>query len=399
MLTFSDPDPLVVDSDAPQGDRPATSARIDLSPSETGAVPGAIGACVLRSTASEAAPDPVRSDSARTLTRTSTKQPGSKPETPTVRPGTGPSRDTEARNNVAGAATVQARASTTRRERGEVPATVPVNPKIARRRAEIRRTAHEVRRRRSLIALSFIGAVLLTVVVLLSPIVGVSTISVTGTDDTSRVVQASGIGFGSSLLRVSAHDVENRLKAIPEFADATVTKHWMRTVSIKVVPRIPVAMIVGPTNTILVAENGTAIQSVASTTASEYDLPSLDGVPPASVGRALFGDAAVLAHTAATLGPQARSATVAIRMDHGNVVLDLQPAANRAADGSTHVVNARKNSKASNGSTDGRISVVFGNPLELELKGRALEAMLVSNAMDGYRTADLGVPDAPVLGQ
>ena len=45
------------------------------------------------------------------------------------------------------------------------------------------------------------------------------------------------------------------------------------------------------------------------------------------------------------------------------------------------------------------VIVTFGKPVELGLKGRALEAMLANDSLVGYRTADLGVPDAPVLGR
>ena len=92
-------------------------------------------------------------------------------------------------------------------------------------------------------------------------------------------------------------------------------------------------------------------------------------------------------------------------MDRGNLVLDIEPAQK-----SSGVANTRSSQSAisqaastrksrSTANVRSAVTVTFGKPVELDLKGRALEAMLANDSLVGYRTADLGVPDAPVLGR
>ena len=432
MITFTDPDPIVDADPEPTGTprqsvakttrlAPGTvSGPSGTSPARSGApVPGAIGACVLRSTR----PDQRAHASGVENPRRALAPPTSARPTRSRATALPPTRVSPSRSTSVGV-----RSRIEMDDPGSVDPSCPVNPKIARRRAEIRRSEHVFRRRRTLVALALAGSVICAGGVLVSPLLGVTSISIAGTDDAARIMKESDLTFGTPLVRISASRVEDRLRKLPDLAEVSVTKHWMRRLSIVVVARQPIAMVVGPTNTVLVAENDTAIAMIASTTIDSYDLPRLEGIAPASVGHQLHGDAALLARTAANLGPAARRATVGIRMDRGNVVLEIESApggstASRVARSSevamSEASSARRSSGVANaGSSPSAISegasprklraagkitsaviVTFGKPVELDLKGRALEAMLANDSLVGYRTADLGVPDAPVLGR
>lgn len=433
MITFTDPDPVVdADSELTATPRPSVagttrSARATLTgPSKTSPapscspVPGTIGACVLRCTGPDRRPDAfgVESPPPRLPPLPKSARPTRSPATRLSPARVSPSRPTS----------VGARSGNEMDDPGPVDPNGRVDPKIARRRADIGRSGNVVRRRWTLLALGLTGSVISAAVVLFSPLLGVTTISVTGTDDPARILRESHLTLGTPLLRISGSRVEHRLRKLPDLVEVSVSKHWMRRVSIAVVPSEPLAMVVGPTNTVLIADNDTVIALIASTRIGSYDLPRLEGIAPASVGHQLHGDAALLARTAANLGPAARRATAGIRMDRGNLVLEIESAPGggtvptvstsavaampgaSSAPKSSGVADTRSSRSAiseaastrksrSTGNVRSAVTVTFGKPVELDLKGRALEAMLANDSLVGYRTADLGVPDAPVLGR
>lgn len=261
----------------------------------------------------------------------------------------------------------------------------PVNPRIASRRADVERNKLGTRRRRRLVGAGLVGVAAAVVATLFSPLVGLRSIRIIGTDDRARIIEESGVGIGTPLLRVSPSGVQRRLQALPDIAEAKVSRQWLQGLTITVVPREPVALIVGPTNTALIGANGAVIRSVPSVSAGLYRLPRLDGVAPASVGRPLLGDGAVLGRTAAALGPLARASAVGMHLQDGTVVLTLElPDPSAKPGGPT--------------SSASKMLVRFGSPAEGDLKSQALEAILASDTLRGFRTVDLGVPDAPILG-
>jgi cell division protein FtsQ len=220
-------------------------------------------------------------------------------------------------------------------------------------------------------------------------VLGVKTIRVTGAVNAPRIIEASGIHQGRSLLRLSNSDIARRVAALPEVASVNVKKVWPKTVSIAVEIREPVALIVGPTNAALIAGNGFVIQSIPSDQIVGLAVPTLENVPPASVGNAVSGAALDLVKATIALGPLAKPLASRARIDNptlngGSIVFELRadPARSRKAG----------------------VVVTFGSLLDLDLKSRALESMLQSSLLNGaapndFGTIDLSVPDSPVLGK
>ena len=267
----------------------------------------------------------------------------------------------------------------------KVSASVPVNHRIATRRAQVAEALASAKRRRRFFGLATVVAATAAVLVAFSPLMSVSSIEVTGTTDTSRIRELSGLSSGMPMVRVSSSSIRSRLIALPDIADATVNKRWFRAVSVNVVEEKPIAVIVGPTNTAVVGANGQVIKILASrpgpgTTA----LPRIEGIAPPGLGREFLGDASTLVRTAGLIGPLGRQRTDSIQMVNGKITLRVLR------------TGASEDPTSSRAEKD-LLEVTLGTSTDLDLKTRALETMLGSTTLSDYDAVDFGVPDAPIL--
>ena len=260
-----------------------------------------------------------------------------------------------------------------------------MDPRIARRRFDVRTSEQSVRRRRDARHLTAALVVCAIAVLLFTPVIGVRRIDVTGVTsagEQARLRDESGVRTGTPLIRISTGSVRRRIESLPDIASAKVTKHWFRELTIDVVPERAVGVILGRTNTAVVGENGVVIRSVPSSQLGEYSLlPRLQGIAPAEVGEALVGHGARGAATAAALEPVTRSLGQSVAFKDGGVVVALRDIPGP--------VGARRVGQA--------FEAVFGSHADIALKARALEALLTSGSLNGHTAVDLGVPDAPIL--
>jgi POTRA domain, FtsQ-type len=282
-----------------------------------------------------------------------------------------------------------------------------IDPRIARRRFEIRTTAETVRRRKRIALRGGAGLLVTAAVVVLSPVLGVRRIQVQGVvsgSEQQRLRDASGVTDGTPLIRISTGAVRHRLEQLPDIASARVTKHWFRGLSIAVLPERAVARIAGRTNTALVGANGDVIRNIPTPALGGYaQLPLILGVAPASLGRHLTGSSALIANIAAALGPATQAKAEGILLVDGNAVVRLRdiaaPAKGNGGSGANSAANVAAPAGATGpaGSKTAPFEASFGVTTDVPLKARALEALVVSGSLDGYRAVDLGVPDAPIL--
>ena len=281
------------------------------------------------------------------------------------------------------------------------PPSTSVNPRIARRRAQVLNTVTSRERRRRLFALTTAVLIACAFAMVFSPMLSVDSVDIVGATDTARVSEASGVKIGAPMIGVSTSRIRQRLLALPDIAKARVSKHWFRRISIAVVSEPAVALIVGPTKTAVIGANGVVVATVPSTPLDGYNnLIRIEGVAPAAVGRGLLGEALQMAQTAAALGPLARESATILEMQDGRITLFLRhdDATNRVSSNRVSSNRASSNRADASASGDDSLEVRFGTAEDVDLKARALEALIAGTSLDGFTTVDLGVPDAPILG-
>jgi cell division protein FtsQ len=123
-------------------------------------------------------------------------------------------------------------------EIGAVRERVRTDPRISRRR----RTIARLRKRRSITIAAISGGVVVAVwVALLSPLLHVDRIQISGARHTDRtsIEDASGIGATTNLLLLSTTDVQRRVEALPWIKSAKVDRKLPGTVRIRVDERTP----------------------------------------------------------------------------------------------------------------------------------------------------------------
>lgn len=128
-----------------------------------------------------------------------------------------------------------------------------------------RRFAARVRRRRwewarpRLVAGAAAAAVVLGVwVVFFSSLLAVRHVTVTGTSRTSsdQVRAVAAVPVGTPLARLHAAGIRQRLHALPTVGAVRVQRRWPATVRLRIVERLPVAVLKRGTESVLVDANG-----------------------------------------------------------------------------------------------------------------------------------------------
>jgi cell division protein FtsQ len=253
-----------------------------------------------------------------------------------------------------------------------VPGPVFMDPRIRRRRIEVRRA--EGRRRLRLL----LGAATTVVVVAgawgttRSPLLDVDRVRLSGlvhTDEASAW-RAAGIEPGRAMTDVDEEAAARRLEALPWIASARVRRRWPGAVDVTVRERQPVASVpavAGPP--VLVDASGRVL---GPRDARVSPLPELQGAAPVGPpGTRAGADVERLLQVAAALPEQ-------LGPDVASVVA--------GADGSV-VLHLRRE----------RVAVVLGPPDELATKLATVAAMLKAVDVRGAVALDVSVPTRPVL--
>lgn len=112
-----------------------------------------------------------------------------------------------------------------------------------------------------------LGAVVLLVwIVAFSPVLGVSTVQVSGTRTLSaaQVIAASGVHHGEPLVRIDTGVVAHHVESLPAVASATVHTSYPHTVTIDVVERVAVGYLADGSQYVLVDHGGVRFRTVAA---------------------------------------------------------------------------------------------------------------------------------------
>lgn len=256
-------------------------------------------------------------------------------------------------------------------EAGQVPA-LPMDPRIRRRRIEVRRDEGRKRLR----ILGGCGAVVLAALAAVgisrSPLLDVDYVDVRGAEETGRLdlVAAAGLGGHPAMLDVDTGDVVRRVEALPWVLSASAHLRWPGTVTIDVTERRPAAVLPA----------GSGLWAVADVTGRVLEigpdkpagLPVIGNVPlPEQAGGKVAATAVPSLKVAAALPAPVRDriadvATVA----GGEVELQLGP--------------------------PGGV-VRLGRPEDLPTKLSVLATVLARADLANVRVIDLRVPEAPAL--
>lgn len=313
-----------------------------------------------------------------------------------------------------------------------------MDPRIARRRVEVRR--EEGRRRlRILVWCSVAAAVaLLAVGSLWTPLFQVRHVTVSIAPTASQapgapsltdaqVVAAAGLAHRRLMIGVDGAKVARRLDALPLLGAARVAVDWPATVKISVSERLPVAAVAVPgppgraPRWAIVDATGRVLAVDASAPPGVPVLYGVAAVPPAGAwipgsagpsapiptaagqlhrrsARALVDmgaasdspdvprDVAAALAVAAALPPQIKGDVLSVSIGHAAAPAGRSPSA--AAAGLTLAVEPAR-------VASGSIAVVFGDGSQLDAKLTALETLLLQADLRGVAEIDLTVPDRP----
>jgi cell division protein FtsQ len=172
-----------------------------------------------------------------------------------------------------------------------VPATPRLQAKADAERAERRAT----RLRRSLVAVVVAaGLAVLGWLVLVSSVLGVADVRVTGTSrlTPAEVERAAALAPGTPLARIRSGAVSARVRAaLPLAGEVSVRRVWPRTVELQVAERTPAGAVVRPDGALLVSADGVGFATVPAPPAG---VPKLELARPARDDPATRSSLAVL---------------------------------------------------------------------------------------------------------
>lgn len=165
-----------------------------------------------------------------------------------------------------------------------------INPRIAERRAEVRRERMLRRRRRTCILLVVAAVAAVLYLVERSPLIALEEVRVTGTErlPAETVREAASLDIGTSTLRLRLDAAERRVEALPLVSDAEVRRVDPLTVEVEVTERRPELVLRTGAGPVLVDGTGVVVSRGATeglpvivTRASERPRPG-DHVPSAA---------------------------------------------------------------------------------------------------------------------
>ncbi len=245
------------------------------------------------------------------------------------------------------------------------------DPRLRARRVEVRRVEGRRRLRRVLALGAVVGAVVLVLSVLHSPLLAARDVTVVGASRTGRqaILAVTGLERHPPLVDVSPAADEAALRRLPWVRTAVVRRSWPSGVEIVVTERLPVAEVpLSGGSYALVDPTGRVLEDTA---ARVGELPLVTGtayVPPPGRWLPAASSPAIAVAGALPVADLARVATV-VGLPGGDADL-------RLVSGQT---------------------VVLGAASGLGAKMTALTTVLDRVALRGIVTIDLRVPADPVL--
>lgn len=244
-----------------------------------------------------------------------------------------------------------------------------MDPRIARRRADIEETRRRGRRRITLIIAIAVTVLALAWYVTRTPLFDVDSIVVTGNSivTTDEVLDASGIRIGEPLLEIDPSASSRAIEDLPWIATASVDRRWGGEISIVVTERLEVAVALTADGTrMLVDVDGRVLAPDGPWDRTDL---LLEGVEAGEPGTFVEGAEQALA-AVGMMGPGVRSRVTSITVaDDGSVTLGLRPQG----------------------------TVVLGPPTRLEAKIASLQIVLGQVDQRDLGSINLIDPETPVV--
>ncbi len=258
-----------------------------------------------------------------------------------------------------------------------------VDPRIAARGDEVEAGTAVVasrRRRRWAVAIGAVLALAVGGLTVLSPLVGVSTVRVSGAPHTgaAAVRAASGLRKGQPLVRIDSARATARVRRLPWVSLVTLERRWPVGVVLTVTERAPAVVVAcqdgGPAGCLV--DRGGRVLASAVDDPEAGTLPRLTGVPVAGGPGSDLAEQARGPLAVATALPNGLRALVAgVRGDGGEVSLDLRAP---GRDASPPVVR-------------------LGPPDRIPDKLTAAATVLARTSVNGVAVLDVRVPESPAL--
>ena len=258
-------------------------------------------------------------------------------------------------------------------EAGPVPRVgVAMDPRIRRRRIDVRRDEGRKRLRILLGCVSVVVLVVAAVGAGRSPLFDVDYVDVRGADQTARreVVDAGRLGDHPALLDVDTAAVARQVEALPWVLDATARRQWPGTVRIDITERRPAAVLPATAGQWALADRTGRILRIGDE--KPAGLPVIGNIePPERAGASVPAAATPSLRVAAVLPPSVRQRVADIATLEGGVVeLQLVP--------------------------PGGV-VRLGPPVDLQEKLSVLATVLARADLANLAVIDVRVPRAPAL--
>jgi cell division protein FtsQ len=215
--------------------------------------------------------------------------------------------------------------------------------------------------RRWMALLILIGLVVITVIVLFTPILGVRTVQVSGTSALTpeQVELAAEVPLGTPMIRLDTGAIGTRVANLSRVATVDVVRDWPSTILIEVTERKPIATYAGPGGIHLVDATGDDFATVVA---------APPGLPTITVPHAAPNDPTT----------QAAIAVLAAMPQQLRPIL-----VNVSADTPGHVTFSLNNGKI----------VVWGDTGDAAHKAAVLAALLTQPG----KTYDVSAPDLPTI--
>jgi cell division protein FtsQ len=242
---------------------------------------------------------------------------------------------------------------------------LPIDPRIRRRRIEVRRD--EGRRRRRIVVSCFVAAGATR-----SPLLDVDRVVLRGAEHTRHdaVVELGHLASSPPMLDVDTATLARRVEALPWVLDARARRQWPSTIRVDVVERRPAAVLPAGEGTWALADGTGRVLAVGPE--KPPGLPVLGAVPaPGRPGTTVGGETRPSLAVAAALPDDLRSRIADVAaVPGGEVELQLVP--------------------------PGGV-VRLGPPVDLDEKFRVLATVLARAELAGVAVIDVRVPRAPAL--
>lgn len=243
-----------------------------------------------------------------------------------------------------------------------------VNPRMAKRREDVAAERRRRIRRRAAWVLATVSLVAGLWWFAHSPWADINEVVITGVGlhDAEEVTAAGGVAVGDPLVTVRPSSVASGVATLAAVDTAEVSRDWLSgTVTISVTERVPVAVVTGSDNPVVVDAEAVVLGADRNT-----GLVRIIGVDAPPTGDRLGGQAADLAAVAGGLTPGLASNLGDLRLDAANGVVAT------VVDGG---------------------EILLGSAQDLSEKVRTLQTVLATVELGCLAQLDVRVPGSAVL--